>query len=181
MTLGQRVVVLNHGRLQQSAAPQELYERPANTFVAGFIGNPPMNLLPARLTRTREDRLRLHIGKQSLPLAVSAATVALWRQWLETPLSIGIRPEHLHLAAEMGEGLRTTVQDAEYLGHETLLYLQIDGLGSSAPVVVMRLSGMRAFHKGEALRLLLNPAHLHLFDATGLALDHGVAACDAHY
>jgi multiple sugar transport system ATP-binding protein len=181
MTLGQRVVVLDHGRLQQIASPQELYERPANTFVAGFIGNPPMNILPARLTGISEDRLRLRVGEQSLPLAVSASTVALWRQWLETPLSIGIRPEHLRLAAEKDEGLRTTVQDAEYLGYETLLYLHVDSLGPSAPVTVIRLSGMRAFHKGEMLRLILSPAHLHLFNAAGLALDHGVTGHDARY
>lgn len=181
MTLGQRVVVLDHGRLQQIASPQELYERPANTFVAGFIGSPPMNLLPARLTATREDRLRLRIGEQNLPLALSGSTTALWRQWLETPLSVGIRPEHLRLAAEKDEGLRTTVQDAEYLGHETLLYLRVDGLATSTPVIVMRLSGLRSLHKGERLHLVLSPAHLHLFDAAGLALDHGVAGRDACY
>jgi ABC-type sugar transport system ATPase subunit len=181
MTLGQRVVVLDRGRLQQIASPQELYERPANMFVAGFIGSPPMNLLPARLTVTSENRLRLRVGEQGLPLAVSASTVALWRQWLETPLSIGIRPEHLRLATEKDEGLRTKVQDAEYLGHETLLYLRIDGLAPPAPVVVTRLPGLCVFHKGEMLRLVLSPAHLHLFDAAGLALDHGVVSRDARY
>ena len=181
MTLGQRVAVLDQGRLRQTAPPQELYERPANTFVAGFIGNPPMNLLPAMLIVTSEDQLRLRLGEQSLPLALSASTAALWRQWLGTPLSVGIRPEHLRMAAEKDEGLRAMVQDAEYLGHETLLYLRIDGLALPAPVVVMRLPGIRIFHKGDMLRLFLSPAHLHLFDAAGLALDHGITGHDARY
>ncbi|MCP5195640.1 MAG: ABC transporter ATP-binding protein [Gammaproteobacteria bacterium] len=181
MTLGQRVVVLDRGRWQQIATPQELYERPANTFVASFIGNPPMNLLPAQLTVTSEDYLRLRVGEQSLPLALSAPTVALWRQWLRTPLSVGIRPEYLRLAAEKDEGLRATVQDAEYLGHETLLYLQIDTVALPTPSVVMRLPGIRAFQKGEMLRLVLSPAHLHLFDAAGLALDHGIAGRDIRH
>ncbi|HRF42984.1 MAG TPA: ABC transporter ATP-binding protein [Candidatus Competibacteraceae bacterium] len=181
MTLGQRVAVLDQGRLRQTAPPQELYERPANTFVAGFIGNPPMNLLPARLIVTSEDRLRLRLGEQSLPLTLSASTAALWRQWLETPLSAGIRPEHLRMATEKDEGLRAMVQDAEYLGHETLLYLRIDGLAPPAPVVIMRLPGIRIFHKGDMLRLFLSPAHLHLFDAAGLALDHGITGHDARY
>lgn len=169
MTLGKRVAVLDHGQLQQVAAPQELYEQPANAFVAGFIGNPPMNLLPATLAAGSDNRLRLHLGEQSVPTPNPTA----WRQWLETPLQIGIRPEYLALTSQE-TGLRATVQDAEYLGHETLLHLRIDGSTASAPNVVARLTGIRLFHKDEAVRLALSPAHLHLFDSAGVALDHGL-------
>ncbi|HRZ04683.1 MAG TPA: ABC transporter ATP-binding protein [Candidatus Competibacteraceae bacterium] len=172
MTLGDRVAVVDHGRLQQVAPPQELYEQPANIFVAGFIGNPPMNLFPAQLTIVSEGRLRLRLGEQSLPAP------DYWRQWLDAPLTAGIRPEHLALTSQ-DSGLRATVHDAEYLGHETLLYLRIDGIALIAPVMVARLSGIRIFHKGEAVRLALNTAHLHLFDAAGLALDHGMTGGDA--
>ncbi len=75
--------------------------------------------------------------------------------------------------------MRATVHDAEYLGHETLLYLRIDGIALTAPVMVARLPGIRVFHKGEAVRLALNTTHLHLFDAAGLALDHGMTGGDA--
>jgi multiple sugar transport system ATP-binding protein len=176
MTLGDRVAVVDHGRLQQVAPPQELYEQPANIFVAGFIGNPPMNLFPAQIMAISESRLRLGLGEQSLPLP--ASTAEYWRQWLDAPLTAGIRPEHLSLTGQ-DSGLRAVVHDAEYLGHETLLYLRIDGIALTAPITVARLPGIRIFHKGETVRLSLNTAHLHWFDAAGLALDHGIAGCDA--
>ncbi|MFZ1827626.1 MAG: ABC transporter ATP-binding protein [Candidatus Competibacteraceae bacterium] len=175
MTLGDRVAVVHQGRLQQVAPPQELYEQPANTFVASFIGNPPMNLFPAQIITVSEGRLRLRLREQSLPLTLSAEYV---RQWLDAPLTAGIRPESLSLTSQ-DNGLRATVHDAEYLGHETLLYLQIDGMAPPAPVLAARLAGIRIFHKGEAVRLLLNTAHLHLFDTAGCALDHGIAGSTA--
>jgi ABC-type sugar transport system ATPase subunit len=171
MTLGDRVAVVDHGRLQQVAPPQELYEQPANLFVAGFIGNPPMNLLPAKLTPFSESRLRLRLGEQGLPLP--AAATERWRPWLDAPLTAGIRPEHLALTSQES-GLRAVVHDAEYLGHETLLYLRIDGAALTAPVTVARLSGIRMFHKGEAVRVAVHTTHLHLFDTAGQALDHGI-------
>ncbi len=177
MTLGDRVAVVDQGRLQQVAPPRELYEQPANLFVAGFIGNPPMNLFPAQISAVSEGRLRLRLGEQSLPLTLPAATAEYWRQWLDTPLTAGLRPEFLSLTSQDG-GLRATVHDAEYLGHETLLYVQIDGMASPAPVMVARLTGIRLFHKGEAVRLSFNTAHLHWFDTGGLALDHGIAGSD---
>lgn len=177
MTLGDRVAVVDQGRLQQVAPPQELYEQPANTFVAGFMGNPPMNLFPAQLIVASENRLRLRIGEQSLPLALPTPTFEYWRQWLNAPLTAGIRPEHLSLTSQ-DSSLRATVQDAEYLGHETLLYLQISGMAPPALIMVARLPGIRVFHKNEAVRLALNAAHLHLFDPAGLAVDHGVAGSD---
>ena len=173
MTLGDRVAVVDRGRLQQVAPPQELYEQPANTFVAGFIGNPPMNLLSARVMAVSDGRLRLDLGEQSQPLMPSAVTADYWRPWLDRPLTAGLRPESLALTGQDG-GLRATVQDAEYLGHETLLYVQIDGMAAPAPVLAVRLAGIRVFRKGEAVRLALNTAQLHLFDADGLALDHGI-------
>ena len=171
MTLGDRVAVVDHGRLQQVAPPQELYEQPANIFVAGFIGNPPMNLLPAKITPFGETRLRLCLGEQSLPLPPSIAE--RWRPWLDAPLTAGIRPEHLSLTGQ-DSGLQAVVHDAEYLGHETLLYLRLEGSPLTAPILAARLSGIRIFHKGEAVRVALNANYLHLFDTAGVALDHGI-------
>ncbi|MDM7322475.1 MAG: ATP-binding cassette domain-containing protein [Gammaproteobacteria bacterium] len=99
MTLGHRVAVFHQGRLQQLATPQELYERPANTFVASFIGQPPMNLLPAR----------------RLP-----------GPWKEAAI-LGLRPEQLEVVScERLAALSATLTAVEYLGHETLLYTRLD-------------------------------------------------------
>ena len=170
MTLGDRVAVLDHGRLQQVAPPQELYERPANTFVAGFIGNPPMNLFPARLTAA-EDGLWLRLGEQALLLEWPATVAERWRTWLDAPLTVGIRPEHLRLVSDGDDGMRATVSDAEYLGHETLLHVRVDGQDSAGSVLVARLPGIRPFHKGEAVRLRLDAARLQGFGPDGAALD----------
>lgn len=168
MTLGQRVAVLNHGRLQQVATPQELYEQPANTFVASFIGNPPMSIVPVQLTTNSDGRLRLTLGEQSLPAP------DYWRPWLGQSLHVGIRPEYLSVTGQE-RGLRAVVYDAEYLGHETLLYLRIDGAAPNSPHVTARLSGIRIFQRSEVVRVLVNTMRLHLFDGSGLALDHGRA------
>ena len=177
MTLGDRVAVMDHGRLQQVAPPRQLYEQPINTFVAGFIGNPPMNLFPARLTATLDGGLRLLLGDQTLPLTLPTPTVDRWRAWLDAPLTAGLRPEHLRLAAGDG-GLSATVGDAEYLGHETLLHLRIDGMTAPGPLLVVRLPGIRPFHKGEVVRLSPDSTRLHLFDADGLALVNGTVGAD---
>ena len=166
MTLGDRVAVLDHGHLQQVAPPQELYERPANTFVAGFIGNPPMNLFPARLVADAGG-LRLRAGDQSAPLASSAAATECWGDYLEQPLTAGLRPEHLSLATEAEAGWRATVHDAEYLGHETLLYLRLAGMADPNPILVARLPGIRPFHKGDVVKLRLDCERLHLFGPDG--------------
>jgi multiple sugar transport system ATP-binding protein len=171
MTLGRRVAVLDRGRLQQVAPPQELYERPANTFVAGFIGNPPMNLFPARLTATGHEELCLRLGEQAWPLRQPCAVAERWRAWLDAPLTAGIRPEHLGLVHDAEHGLRTTVSDAEYLGHETLLHVRVEGQDPPGSALVARLPGIRPFHKGERARLGLDPARLHGFGPDGAALE----------
>ena len=174
MTLGDRVAVMDRGRLQQVAPPRALYERPANVFVAGFIGNPPMNLFPGRLIATPAGGLNLHLGEQSLALALPDAAER-WRAWSETALTVGIRPEHLRLRDPGAEGVRATVVDAEYLGHETLLHARIDGMAAPAPVLVVRLAGIRPFDKGQAVGLAVDANRLHLFGADGSTLINAAA------
>jgi len=166
MTLGDRVAVMDRGRLQQIAPPQELYERPANAFVAGFIGNPPMNLFPVRVVSASAG-VQLHLGEQTLPLS---APIANCRQ--DAPLTAGIRPEHLRLASD---GLRATVSITEYLGHETLLYARISRMDAPGSMLVARLPGIQIFHPGDTVRLSLDPMRLHFFGRDGAALDHGSA------
>lgn len=156
MTLGQRVAVFHQGRLQQVAEPQALYLRPANSFVAGFIGNPPMNLLPVRPVG---DGV-FCVGKQRLP------TVVL-QELAQRTATVGIRPEALRLNSS-ARGLAGQVENIELLGHETLLYVN---LGGSPPVsVITRTQGMRPIPKGETVHLTLDAQDLYLFDESGNAL-----------
>jgi ABC-type sugar transport system ATPase subunit len=165
MTLGDRVAVLRDGRLQQVARPAELYDRPANAFVASFIGNPPMNLLPARVLRADDAGLTLAVGDQTL--VVSRQRV---RQPLApgTTVTAGVRPEALGRARD-GEGrLRVTVEHVEQLGHETLTHVRVRGVDDVR--LVARLSGRQTGEKGADLDLVADPERVYVFAADGRTL-----------
>jgi len=153
MTLGHRVAVLNKGRLQQIAPPRELYDEPANAFVAGFIGNPPMNLFPARL-----DGTTLRLGEHTLPVAAHRV-----RERHAGRVTVGVRPEAVSLAQA---GLRATVEHVEYLGHETLVHAAVAGAGKPIRIVA-RLPGMVELERDAAITLRLDPERIYVFDDAG--------------
>ena len=167
LTLGQRVAVLHRGRLQQVAPPRELYARPANLFVAGFVGSPPMNLLSARLGAAAGGRPALELAGQSLALPdalVPAARAA-------GALTLGVRPEALRVVRAPGAGaLRARVLHLEFLGHEVLAHLALEGGAGDALRVVARLEGGVAPAIDEAVALAVDPADLHVFGHDGRAL-----------
>jgi ABC-type sugar transport system ATPase subunit len=155
MTLGQRVAVLNAGRLQQVAAPRELYEHPESTFVAGFIGSPPMNLLPGRLVEGG-----VQVAGTTLRVAAPARAAG------DGSVTVGVRPEALTPAADGSpNALTLTVEHVEWLGHETLAHLR----AGDAPVVA-RLPGMHTLDAGAPITVTVDPTRIYLFDADGRAL-----------
>ncbi|MEW6038133.1 MAG: ABC transporter ATP-binding protein [Pseudomonadota bacterium] len=157
MTLGRRIAVLDRGRLQQAASPRDLYAHPANTFVAGFIGNPPMNLLPVRVERSGQIVLPT-FGGCLLPGGMTAprhTTIA------------GIRPEAVRLAEESVQGIAARVQDVEYLGHETLLHFAHE---AGPACLIARLPGPQPLARGDAVRIRVAPEDWHFFDGNGQAL-----------
>ena len=136
MTLGDRVAVLKKGVLQQVAPPQELYERPANLFVAGFIGSPAMNLLRATLTGADPAGAVLEIGDQRLRIGAAPFDRRPGlRGYLGKEIVVGVRPEDMEDAALAGEAdgalLRSTAELVEALGSELLVHF-----GIAAPQVV---------------------------------------------
>jgi multiple sugar transport system ATP-binding protein len=176
MTLGHRIAVLDAGRLQQVAPPQEIYDRPANAFVAGFMGNPPMNMFPVRVRPDAGGTFALVVGDQVLTLRSSPQTSELGAG--EQSLTAGVRPEAFALAAESdgADALQAVVEHVEFLGHETLVHVRVQS-DAEALQMVVRLPGMQSLAKGNAVRLRVDSSHLHLFDATGTAL--GSAGHDA--
>jgi multiple sugar transport system ATP-binding protein len=132
MTMGDRVAVMRGGVLQQTGQPQSVFDRPANLFVASFIGSPPMNLVQGRLEQ-RGDALVVNIGEQEIVVSSDAAVGrrGLGR-YVGRAVGVGIRPEHLRDAT--GEGtarLRGTVRATEALGSELLVHFDVD----AAPVL----------------------------------------------
>jgi multiple sugar transport system ATP-binding protein len=153
MTLGERVAVLNAGRLQQVATPRELYDRPANAFVAGFIGNPPMNLLPGRIVAGA-----IEVAGGRLPLPNDARVPA----GANGTVTVGVRPEALTLAADGApSSLHLTVEHIEWLGHETLAHLRPP---SGDARVIARLPGMHALEPGQPVVVAADPDRVYLFD-----------------
>src|SRR5881397_1486058 len=166
MTLGDRVAVLDQGRLQQVAPPRDLYDRPANAFVAGFIGNPPMNLFSTRLSLDDRGRVVMDLGGQ--PVLVSGAPAHA------APVTAGIRPESLRLVpADVAEGaVRGVVEHLESLGHETQVHVRVGSGGDGGVRLVARLQGMPGLAKGETVGVQIDPEGVHLFGADGHALEH---------
>jgi len=160
MTLADKIVVLNGGRIEQVGSPRELYERPASRFVAGFLGSPKMNFLPALLHSPGETSLvdNLVLGRASLPFDSSNLAA-------NTQLNLGIRPEHVTLkAADAGTGVG--VAGVEYLGSETYVHLDT---GQAEPLI-SRCEANAGWRVGDRVELQLDLDNLHLFDADGIAL-----------
>jgi sn-glycerol 3-phosphate transport system ATP-binding protein len=146
MTLAQRMLVMNGGRIEQIGTPDEVYQRPATTFVAGFIGSPPMNLIEGRA-----EGGQFVVGETRLPLPAPAPR--------EGALILGLRPEHTALGAS-GEGWPLQVEVVEMLGAERLVYGR---LGSA--LFTMRIDGTLAPPKpGSTVALVADAQRLHWFD-----------------
>ncbi len=139
MTLGERVAVMRKGELQQVAAPQELYDRPVNLFVAGFIGSPAMNFVQGELERPADGEAAVRIGEQRIAVdGVERALAPGLEAYAGRKLIVGIRPEHLQDAAlEAGSSperrLQGRVRLREALGSESVVHFQIDAAPAVSP------------------------------------------------
>jgi ABC-type sugar transport system ATPase subunit len=165
MTMADRIVVLRDGVIEQVGTPLELYNTPANRFVAGFIGSPKMNFLDATVAAQSANgcELRLAGGERiDVPAATAAALAA------GTTISIGIRPEHIALAPAGADGLRMEVALTEQLGGNTVIYGAIAGQQS----LVVQVTGQSAISRGDVIGVHLPSDACHLFgtDARGASL-----------
>ncbi len=164
MTMGSRIAVLNAGIIQQLGAPQELYDHPANLFVAGFIGSPSMNFYNDAKVASDGDGTKIILeGKgqvQVPPLYEGRAKEAAGKN-----LTFGIRPEHLDDAALMSNGASTasaiqgTVEVVEHLGSELQVYVN-----SGGKTTIARLDPRSEAHVGGNITLHVDPEQIHLFD-----------------
>ncbi|WSG96136.1 sn-glycerol-3-phosphate ABC transporter ATP-binding protein UgpC [Rhizobium johnstonii] len=159
MTLADRIVVLSAGNIEQVGAPLDLYERPANLFVAKFIGSPAMNIIPATISGTGSQTTVTLTGGMSVTLDVATDASEMGKQ-----ASFGVRPEDLRVADGADYLFEGEVSIVEALGEVTLLY--IEGPVPGEPIVV-KLPGIYDVKKGQRMRFAADRQKLHLFDATG--------------
>ncbi|MCT0227279.1 ATP-binding cassette domain-containing protein [Synechococcus sp. CS-1331] len=161
MTMGHRIAVLNAGRLQQLGTPMELYQWPANLFVAQFIGSPPMNLLPVQAVGSAQVQL----GSRKLAVEGPLAEALAARTGQE--LTGGLRPEHFQLAPATNRNLKAEVSHGEALGNEQLLTCRLEEGGH---LVQVRVSPEVSLPPGASLHLDVDPRGWRLFDRAGDAL-----------
>lgn len=189
--MGDRVAVMNRGVLQQFAPPRELYDEPANIFVASFIGSPPMNLMEARI-EAAGDGPALIIGAQAfaLPPTLVARRPALTR-WAGKTVVAGIRPEDVRAAPDAPDAIQGSVILTEDVGAAILVHLDIEarpprlnldgiGLAEDDPDLIghhrharlrLALPASSPARAGDTVRVAFDADRLHLFDpATGAAI-----------
>jgi multiple sugar transport system ATP-binding protein len=202
MTLGHRVAVMKKGVLQQIAPPQELYERPRNLFVAGFIGSPAMNFLPATLHRSAGGSYSLTAGDTTLQVPDEVVAVrSKLPDYVDRSLIVGIRPEDMEdarvRAGDEGNTLQATAELVEPLGSDLMVHLTADipPVGGNEDVVELakesgdtrfvghegRTSMVARFHprspvnESQPVTVTVDTPRLHLFDPdTGLSIRDGV-------
>ena len=169
MTLADRIVLLHagddarhHGSIAQVGAPMELYHHPRNRFVAGFIGSPRMNFLPATLVQIQPEcvMVRLNGSGEEIKVQVTAARLQVGQQ-----VVVGIRPEHFELTTIERAGITREVILVERLGEHSYVHLEQP---DSQPLVA-KLSGDSQVKRGDRLRFAIPPAAAHLFDESGFA------------
>jgi ABC-type sugar transport system ATPase subunit len=157
MTLADKIVVMNKGRIEQTGKPLELYYRPANLFVASFIGSPAMNVLPAQVTQAAG----LDLGNgQALGIRLPASCRPGDR------VSLGCRPEHMSIA-DGPLKLAGTVDIIERLGECGYAHVRL----AAGPVVIVEVRGDPRLGIGDTAEVSLDQAHLHFFGADGQRLD----------
>jgi ABC-type sugar transport system ATPase subunit len=164
MTLADRIVVLRAGRVEQIGTPTELYDRPDNLFVAGFIGSPKMNFIPAKIVELNGATAKVAHpafvgGDAHVPLRTGRPAE------IGSAVTIGLRPEHLTLDGAMPL-LALTADFAENLGGATQIY----ATAPDSPTITVMANGRPHIMPGEALPVSLGSGHIYAFDGAGLAL-----------
>lgn len=193
MTMGDRVAVMRAGELQQVGTPQDLYDQPANIFVAGFLGSPAMNIFRTQIHKTESGTLAINFGKQSLEIA--ATTVKRYpqiEQYLNQPILAGLRPEAFSVAEAStvhsnSHLIQVEVSTLEALGHEMIVYCEVpiekieiedslndDSIGNQTShnqqhhsILTARVPSSRQIQALQPLMLSVDTSNLYLFTSNG--------------
>ena len=165
MTLGDRVVVMNKGVIQQVGRPKEVYDNPVNKFVAGFVGTPPMNFVDVKITKEGSDyyatseHFKIRLLKEQGETLEKAG-------YIGKDMIMGIRPKDFYDKLEIGEKntshmepVKITVDFIEMMGSETFIHFK---LGDT--VAVARVSAARSYSIGDEVELYIDTKYIHLFD-----------------
>ncbi len=161
MTLADRIVVINDRIIQQVGTPAEVYARPANAFVARFVGSPAMAMLPVEIMAHEGERVRVRLpGGAEVQTAVRSGDLAQGQR-----AELGLRPEHVSLAAPDSGGIPATAELVERLGDRTFIYARL----AEGPEIIAHAPGFSEVRPGDAVTLAIDGAAAHVFTADGTA------------
>jgi multiple sugar transport system ATP-binding protein len=165
MTMADKIVVLHAGLIEQVGSPLELYHRPNNMFVAGFIGSPKMNFIKGTASPVRGGKIAVNLpGGSKMTLNDQGAKVTDGQA-----ITLGIRPEHITIGEKNDGELKGTLRIAEYLGSETMFYASLaDGADLS-----VKAGGLTTAKAGAAIKFGVPAAACHLFDGAGKTILNG--------
>ncbi|WP_425447047.1 ABC transporter ATP-binding protein [Dethiothermospora halolimnae] len=163
MTMGDRIVVMKDGIMQQADAPQKVYQQPANMFVAGFIGSPQMNFIDVEVT-SEDDNYYLTFGTMKIRLPEDKGKIINEKDDCKKIAVMGIRPENIYNRESKLEQYKDTlitgiVEVKEMLGSETYLYVNVEGNS-----IIARVDRGNDLNHGDNINLVIDPEKLHLFD-----------------
>ena len=172
MTLGDRIVIMKDGFIQQIGTPQEVFDHPANIFVAGFIGMPQMNFFDAKLTE-EGGKYFVSVGGCKVELSEEKQKNLSARKAAAQSITLGVRPSHMVLAKETGNTLTATVEVAEMMGSEIHFHAGVEGRDVVVIVPTMDTNGQHidTFHAGDKLNLTFSGSVCHVFGQDGKNLE----------
>ena len=158
MTMADKIVVLDQGRISQSGSPMDLYHKPKNLFVGGFIGSPKMNFISTRVLKKSSQNVIVDLlGQKSFSLKKSVTKLHVGEE-----INLGIRPEHLRVSKDIKNAWKGKVFVVEKLGSGTFLYLEKEG----EPLVV-ETDGDSKIKVGDTINIVFDPNKCHLFNSSG--------------
>ncbi|MBO5052352.1 MAG: sn-glycerol-3-phosphate ABC transporter ATP-binding protein UgpC [Clostridia bacterium] len=168
MTMASRIVVMKDGLIQQVDTPQNLYDYPVNTFVAGFIGTPQMNFINAKLLK-KENDLFVSFGENELKLPPEKANNPALKEYIDHEVVLGLRPECIHdepmyLSSMPENVIDVDIDVTELMGSEIFLYLRYKGQDEDTGNLIARVSPRSTSRAGDTVKVAVDTSRLHIFD-----------------
>ena len=162
MTLGDRIVIMKDGVIQQVGTPQQLFDHPINEFVAGFIGMPQMNFYSGELLKNEAGKYCVKIENAVMEVSEEKQAILAEKNVQPQPITVGVRPEHISLGGESGKSIEGTVDVSEMMG--SAIHIHVNACGKDSIIIVPTLDlGGKTFKIGDKINFTFGGNVMHIF------------------